>query len=376
VTHLNNAGSSLPPAPVLDAVVRHLREESRWGGYEVARRDSAALEQVYSSTAALIGAAPHEIALTESATRAWDMAFYAIPFAPGDRIITGVSEYASNYLAFLQIKTAHDVEIVVIPDDGAGELDLEALACAVDERTRLIAVTHVPTNGGVVNPAAEIGRIAAEVGCLYLLDACQSVGQIAIDVRDIGCDFLSATGRKFLRGPRGTGFLYANADTVADLHPPFIDLHAATWSATKDYELRSDARRFESWESSIACRLGLGAAADYALAVGIDLIEARVRELARRLRTALSGIPGVTVYDKGRDPCGIVTFGHDGVEAAQITARLRAQHINTHLVSAPSTRLDYEQRRLPDLVRASVHYFNTDEELWLFIDVLHTMVGR
>jgi cysteine desulfurase / selenocysteine lyase len=375
VVHLNNAGSSLPPLAVRDAVTGHLQREAQYGGYEAAELAAAALERVYTSIGTLIGADPSEIALVENATRAWDMAFYSIPFLRGDRIVTGVSEYASNYLAFLQLRAAKDVEIVVVPDDDGGEIDLGALARTVDERTRLIAITHVPTNGGVVNPAAEVGRIANEHGVLYLLDACQSVGQLRVDVRDIGCDFLSATGRKYLRGPRGTGFLYARAATTADRHPPFIDLHAATWTATDSYELRADARRFENWESYGAGRLGLGAAADYALAVGIDKIEARIRELASRLRAALAEIAGLTICDEGRRPSGIVTFSHDRLEADRIRHQLRAQQINTWVSRKPSTRLDYEHRQLPDLVRASVHYFNTDGELDQLARALHVMVG-
>lgn len=376
VVHLNNAGSSLPPQQVLDTVTQHLWREAETGGYEAADLAADATAQVYASIGTLIGADTGEIALVENATRAWDMAFYSIPFAPGDRVITGVSEYASNYLAYLQLQATKNIEIVVIPDDDVGELDLDALAGAIDERTRLIAITHVPTNGGLVNPAAAVGQISKDHGVLYLLDACQSVGQLRVDVGDIGCDFLSVTGRKFLRGPRGTGFLYARATTTRDLHPPFIDLHAASWNAPGSYELRPDARRFENWENYVAGRLGLGTAADYALAIGMDRIEARVCDLADRLRAALAEIPGITVHDKGRHRSGIVTFSHDRLDARQISDRLRSQHINTSVSSASSTLLDYERRQLPDLVRASVHYFNTDDELDQLTQALHTMIGK
>ncbi|WP_214416525.1 aminotransferase class V-fold PLP-dependent enzyme [Sphaerisporangium fuscum] len=377
VVHLNNAGSSLPPSPVLDAVTRHLRLEAEYGGYEAADAAAGALEQVYASIGTLIGADAAEVALVENATRAWDMAFYSIPFAPGDRVLTCVSEYASNYLAFLQLRDSRGVEIVVVPDDDAGEIDLDALARAAShERTRLIAITHIPTNGGVVNPAAEVGRIARENGVLYLLDACQSVGQLEVDVDAIGCDFLSATGRKFLRGPRGTGFLYARAATTADLHPPLIDLHAATWVTRDSYELRPDARRFENWESYVAGRLGLGAAADYALAIGLDRIETRVVALAARLRAMLTEIPGITVYDKGRRPSGIVTFAHDRLRAQRISGRLREQRVNTSYAKASSTRLDHERRGLPELVRASVHYFTTDGELEELTRALRKMIDE
>ena len=373
VLHLNHAGSSLPPQVVTSTVVDHLRLEERIGGYEAEAAARERTEAVYGSVARLLGADPAEIALVENATRAWDMAFYAVPLRPGDRIITGVAEYASNYLAFLHMKATRGVEIVVAPDGADGALDVEALEALIDERTRLIAVTHVPTNGGLVNPAVRVGEVARRHGLLFLLDACQSVGQLEVDVQRIGCDFLSATGRKFLRGPRGTGFLYARTATTADLHPPFVDLHAATWTSRDGYELRPDARRFENWESYVAGRLGLGAAVDYALAIGMDRIHAMVQRAGEGLRARLAELPAMTVHDKGSSRCGIVSFEHAWIDATTIRDRLRAMGINVSVTTQTSTRLDFEQRRMPDLVRASVHYLTTDGELDRFVLALRDL---
>jgi cysteine desulfurase/selenocysteine lyase len=375
VVHFNNAGSSLPPRPVLDAVIDHLRLEARIGGYEAARQAAPLLSDVPTSIAALINADRSEIALVENATRAWDMAFYSIPFAPGDRIITGVAEYASNYLAFLQLHHQRGVEIVVCPDDSTGQIDVEALERLCDRATRLIAITHAPTNGGLVNPAVEIGRIAREKEILFLLDACQSVGQLPIDVEAIGCDFLSATGRKFLRGPRGTGFLYANRTTTAGLHPPFIDLHAATWISRDEYRLAAGATRFENWESYVAGRLGLGVAACYALGIGLDVIEARIAHLSLLLRSELAGVPGITVRDKGARRSGIVTFSHARLEPVAIRDALLLRSINTSVSDRASTRLDFDGRGIQDVVRASVHYFNTDDEIDALIAGIREIVG-
>jgi cysteine desulfurase / selenocysteine lyase len=370
VAHLNNAGAALMPQPVLDALLGHLQLEAEIGGYEAAARNLEAVEHTYDAVARLINCDREEIALVENATRAWDMAFYSLPLGPGDRILTAMAEYASNYIAFLEVARKTGAEVVPVPDDEHGQLDVAALKALVDERTKLIAVTHVPTNGGLVNPAAAIGRVAREAGVPYLLDACQSVGQLPVDVREIGCSMLSATSRKYLRGPRGAGFLYVQRDWISRLEPVLLDLRAAKWVEPDRYEVRSDARRFETWETNVAGQLALGVAVDYALDLGIDAIQERVYSLAGELRDGLAAIPGVTVADQGVERCGIVTFHSDGVTASELQSRLSEAGVNTS-VSVPSgTLLDSRARALPDLVRASVHYYNSEAELERLLKVV------
>ncbi len=362
------------PCCVLDAVAGHLQLEARIGGYEAAAAAGAAAEHTYDAIARLIGCGRDEVAVVENATRAWDMAFYSVPFQPGDRIFTSVSEYGSNYLAFLQVARRTGAEVEVIPNDDHGQISLDALRGMIDERVRLIAITHVPTNGGLVNPAAGVGRIAREAGVLYLLDACQSVGQMPVDVDAIGCDMLSATGRKYLRGPRGTGFLYVRKPLLDRLEPPFIDVLAARWVERGRYEVRPDARRFENWESYVAGRIGLGVAVDYALSWGLDAIEVRVKSLAEYLRARLRELPGATVRDLGAERCGIVSFTVDGLEPAAIKDSLARNRINVTVSSRGSTRIDMERRGLTDMVRASVHYYNTEGEIDRTCDVLRRML--
>jgi selenocysteine lyase/cysteine desulfurase len=362
-THLNNAGAGLMSRQTLEAVTSHLELEARIGGYEAAAAATEQIEHTYDALARLVGAERDEIAVVENATRAWDMAFYGLRFQEGDRILTARAEYASNAIAFLQTARRSGVSVEIVPDDETGQLSVAALRELVDERVRLIAVTHVPTQGGLVNPAAEIGAVARELGITYLLDACQSVGQLPIDVAEIGCDLLTATGRKYLRGPRGTGFLYCARPLLERLEPPFLDLHAATWTAPDSYRVRDDARRFENWETYYAGKIGLGVAASAALDLGLEAIEERVTDLAESLRHRLVARPGVHVHDQGERRCGIVTFTVDGHDPHRIAEQLLAQRINVSVSIADYARWDLEPRGLDSVVRASVHYYNTHDEL-------------
>jgi cysteine desulfurase/selenocysteine lyase len=369
----NNAGASLQPRAVVARVIEHLRLEERVGGYEAADLVAPELARLYDSVARLLGCAPEEVALQENATRAWEMAFYSLRFAPGDRIVTAANEYASNYIAFLQVARRTGAEICVVESDQAGEVDLEALQGLLDDRVKLIALTHVPTNGGLVQPAARVGELARRADIPFLLDACQSVGQMHMDVNVLGCDMLCATGRKYLRGPRGTGFLYVRSAMLAQMEPPLLDLRAANWVEKGKFEVRGDAKKFETWESAAALRLGLGVAIEYALALGLKRIERRVQDLAALLRERLGQVDGVTVRDLGRVRCGIVTFTYERHPAGEVMQWLEAGGIAVRTIVRSSTRIDMEQRGLDELVRASVHYYNTEAEVERLCEVLRAM---
>jgi selenocysteine lyase/cysteine desulfurase len=376
VVHFNHAGDSPSPRPVLDVIEAHLEREALIGGYEAEEEAGERIQGIYASIGRLIGAETDEIAIVENATRAWDMVFYAIPFTAGDRILTSVSEYGSNTIAFLQVAGRTGATIEVVPNDEHGQLSVPALAEMLDDRVRLVSVSHMPTNGGLVQPAADIGRLAREAGAFFLLDACQTVGQMPIDVNELGADALTATSRKYLRGPRGLGFLYVRRERIRQLTPPFLDIHAAEWVARDRYEIRPDARRFENWESPMAAKLGLGRAIDYALDLGLEAIWARVEPLADRVRAALAAVPGVTVLDLGQVKGGIVTFTIDGAPAPEVVTSLRAQRINTSVSPVTSTRYDMEARQLDDIVRASVHYLTTDEEIRILVDAVTVISSR
>ncbi len=370
--HLLACGSALTSSPVLNAVTDYLRLESEVGGYEAAQDQAQMLDGVYDSVAKLIGAQANEIALMENATAAWCMAFYSTPFEAGDRILTCEAEYGANYVAFLQRAKRDGVVIDVIPSGTDGAIDVEALESMIDERVKMIAITWIPTNGGLINPAKEVGAIARQHGITYLLDACQAVGQMPVDVAELGCDFLSATGRKFLRGPRGTGFLFVKADRLESMEPVMIDHFSAEWVEPDRYRLRTDARRFENWENAYALRAGLGVAVDYALDIGLETIQERAFGLAAYLRGRLAELPGTEVQDLGSRQCAIVTWTTEGLDPQATVAKLRDQGVTIGASGPNSTLLDSRRRNLPIMFRAAPHYFNTEDE----IDRLTTLLSE
>lgn len=370
--HFNNAGASLHPDVVTEAVLAHLQLEQRIGAYEAAAAADAGIENFYAAFARLLNCQPSEIGWAENATHAWNSVFHAVSLQPGDRIVTSQSEYASNYLALLHLARQRQVHIDVVPNAANGQVCLERLERALNGNVRLLALTHVPSQSGVVHPAAEAGRLARAHGILYLLDACQSAGQLALDVGTLGCDMLTGTGRKYLRGPRGTGFLYVRAASLPALTPEWVDMHAAQFTGAHTYRLRDDARRFENWECFVAGKIGLGVAADYANAIGMDGIEQRVRTLAAHLRDTLRAISTISVHETGIDLSGIVTFSSAVESAETLQKRLLAKHINTSVVRLRNNMLDLGQRGLGDLNRASVHYYNTEEEIQRFCHAVAT----
>ncbi|MEU1374560.1 aminotransferase class V-fold PLP-dependent enzyme [Streptomyces triculaminicus] len=363
--HLNNAGAALLSRRTLDTMTAYLEFEARIGGYEAAVERLADIEATYTAVARLVGGRTEEVALFDNATHAWGAAFYSLRLRPGDRILTGRSEYGSNVLAYLQVAQRTGAEVVVVPDDAFGQLDTEALAGLIDERVRLVGVSHVPTGGGLVNPVAEIGRITRRAGVPFLLDATQSVGQFPVDVAEIGCDMLCATGRKFLRGPRGTGFLWIRSGLAEGLEPPVNETAAAIWDGKDGYTWRPGARRFGTWEMSYSNVLGLGSAARQALELGLDAIGERSRGLGAALRERLDAVPGVTTHDRGRERCALVTATVEGFAADEVKAELARHGINV-TVTTPETSL-YQSE---PLVRLSPHYYNTEDELDRAVAVL------
>jgi selenocysteine lyase/cysteine desulfurase len=363
--HLNNAGAALMPTPVRDAVAEHLAREAAMGGYEAADAARPGIDAVYDDVARLIGAAPHNVALVENATVAVALALSTFDFRPGDAILTTANDYISNQLMYLALRDRCGVEVVRAEEAAEGGVDPESVAAWLRQRAfRLVAVTHVPTSSGLVQPVEAVGALCREAEVPYLVDACQSVGQLPVDVERIGCDFLAATARKFLRGPRGIGFLHVSDRMLAaGAHPLHIDMRGADWTGPDSYAPVAGARRFENWEYSYALVLGLGAAARYALEVGVERGGRRAAELAAHARDRLAACDGVRVLDRGPSLCAIATAELRGWDADDVVRELREQAINTSALVREHAWLDLGPKGARSAVRISPHYYNTPAEV-------------
>ncbi|MGH7719460.1 MAG: aminotransferase class V-fold PLP-dependent enzyme [Gemmatimonadaceae bacterium] len=376
--HLNNAGAALMPAPVSNAMVAHLALESEIGGYEAADARQAEVERGYADIASLINAAPRNVAVVANATAGFIQAMSSFDFAPGDGIVTTRCDYTSNQIQYLALQKRLGVRVHHAADLPEGGVDPDSVRDLLRrERCRLVAVSWVPTNSGLVQDVEAVGEVCAELDVPYVVDACQAVGQLAVDVQRIRCDYLSATARKFLRGPRGIGFLYASDRALArGDHPLFVDMRGARWTSAGSYEVAPTARRYEDWEFPYTLVLGQGEAVRYALEVGIETAHDRAWALAATLRTSLQAIPSVRLLDRGRERCAIVTISVAGWHANDVTRELTAHRINTVASLREYGIFDFDQKRIESAVRISPHYYNTEAEIEELVGAVEELARR
>lgn len=363
--HLNNAGAALPPRAVVQAMHDYLDLEAQIGGYEAADWRAEDIAGFYSSVAQMLQTSARNIAFAGSATDAYARALSAVPLREGEVVLTTENDYVSNQIAFLSLQKRLGIRVVRAADTPEGGVDVADLERLLKKhRPALVAVTHVPTNSGLVQPVEAVGRLCRAEGVWYLVDACQSAGQMPLDVTRIGCDFLAATFRKFLRGPRGAGFLYVSDRALdAGLEMLLPDMRGANWTAPDEYVAQPDARRYEYWEMSPALLLGSKAAVEYALEQGLDAIQERVVRLAATTRTMLADLPGVRVLDRGASLCGIVTAWRPDWQPQTLLRHLAAQRINGRITTIGSAQLDFSRKGVRWALRISPHYYNTEAEI-------------
>ncbi len=368
--HFDNAGGSLNPRHVTATVVNYLDREQVIGSYEAAEEAKHLVDNFYTNFSNLLNCNKSEISFIENSTRAWELAIHSINWAPGDQIITGENEYGSNYLGLLHLARRKSLRIVTIPAGEDGLISLNHLEQSINARTKLIALTHIASQRGDIQPAPSIGEIARKHNVLFLLDACQSVGQINLDTKEINCDFLCGSGRKYLRGPRGTGFLFVKSKTLKILEPIFLDLHSATWNDVESYEFAKSARMFECWERNVAAMIGLATAVEYLSTLGVVAVENRIKQLSSSLTAGLSKLKDVNVLEKSNFRSGIVTFTKGGIDATNLKEKLSKVNINISVCKKENARLDLGKESTGDVNRASLHYYNTQQEISRFLQEL------
>jgi selenocysteine lyase/cysteine desulfurase len=377
VIHLNNAGASLMPKPVVKSILDHINLEAGIGGYEASALKATAIKEFYTQAGKLLNCDASNIAFTSSATDSYTRALSSVPFKAGDVILTSNDDFISNQIQFLSCQKRFGIRIERLKNAREGGIDLEDLEHQLKTlQPRLLAITHIPTNSGLIQPVHEIGRIVSRYDTCYLLDACQSIGQMKLDIEQLKCDFLSVTNRKFLRGPRGSGFLYVSDKVLQQgMEPLFIDMRGAEWIEKDSYKARKDAVRFEDWEFAYALVLGSRYAIEYCLQIGEDKIWQRVKGLSDYMRKELSAINKVSVLDKGPEVGGLVTFTVQGSDPVSLTQQLLKRKINV----VPSYRnfavIDFDEKNVAWAIRASPHYFNTVEEIDQFIDAVKEVIG-
>jgi len=382
VNHLNNAGASLMPNVVTQSILEHIKLESEIGGYEASALRADEIQQFYVQAGKLVNCKASNIAFTASATDSYTRALSSIPFQSGDIILTDNDDFISNQIQFISCQKRFGIKIVRVENAEIGGVDLQDLEEKLFRlQPKLLAITHIPTNSGLVQPVKSIGEIYSRYERVhgdktwYILDACQSAGQMKLDIEELKCDFLSITIRKFLRGPRGTGFLYISDKALKfGLEPLFIDMRGAEWIEKDEYKQQLDAKRFEDWEFAYALVLGSKVAIEYCLKIGEDKIWQQVQTLSKYMRTELSKINKVRVLDKGPEVGGLVTFTVEGSQPKYIVDELLKRKINV----VPSFRnfavIDFDEKKVQWAIRASPHYYNTVEEINLFIEVVKEII--
>ena len=382
VIHLNNAGAGLMPDVVTKAQLDHIRLESEIGGYEAAEFKSNTIHAFYEQAALLFNCKPSNIAFTASATDSYTRALSSIPFKKGDIILTDKDDFVSNQIQFLSLQKRLGIEIIHINNAPAGGVDLNDLEEKLRKyQPRLLAITHIPTNSGLVQPVDEIANIFNSYSqrypgkTWYILDACQSAGQMKLDVQSLHCDFLSLTGRKYLRGPRGTGALYISDKVLhAGLEPMFIDMRGAEWTEKGKYKQQPDARRFEDWEFAYSTVIGTKTAIEYCRNIGEDKIWQQVKLLSGIIRSELSAIDGLMILDRGKEKSGSVTFHIAHFRPEFIVKQLLRRKINVVASYRAYGLIDFDEKGVEWVIRASPHYYNTVQEIEIFIEALKEII--
>ncbi len=379
LVYLDNAATSLKPKQVIEAIVEYYEKYTanvHRGIYRLSQEATTLYENSREKIARFIDASPDEIVFVKNATEAINIVAYGLDWSPGDEVITTVMEHHSNLVPWQMLRDRCGVKLRFLDITNDGLLALDKLPELITERTRLIAIGHVSNVLGTINPIEEVARIARKNGILLLVDAAQSVPHMPIDVRRIGCDFLVFSGHKML-GPTGIGCLYVRRG-VEDLIEPVlgggemirrVSLERATWNDMP--------WRMEAGTPNVAGAIGLAAAVDYLLKLGMDNVKSHEDRLTEYALKRLNEFDDVSIYGPMdvRRRSGILSFNVDNVDPHDVALLLDeleniAVRSGVHCAEPLHARLG-----LPGTVRASFYIYNTMEEIDLLCDTIGRVVS-
>ncbi len=369
--YLNHAACGLLPDAALHAMHGYALREQALGAYGAARQVQAEIEQLYQGIAATIHAQPQDIALTQGNSDGWSLVVSAMDWSGGGRILAPRSEWGGNLGILMQLSAQCGVQVEEIPSDADGAVDLEALETLLRTPASLVVLTWMPANSPLVQPAEAVGALCAQAGVPLLVDAAQAVGQWPVDVRQLQCAALTAPGRKWLRGPRGTGFVYVHPDFLPRLRPLTADHFSRPWQTGNTWTYRADARRLEQSEASVALRLGLGAALAAWNALGMERIHGEIQKRADWLRDGLDCLPGIRAHRSGRHASsGIVTLECSRHDAAALHRGLQERGVEAALSPVAFTPWDMQARGLSAVLRLSAGHDTAWGSLQYCLDAL------
>ena len=378
IVHLNAAGAGLPPRVVTETVIDHLAREASIGPHWAAAKAQDRLNGVRAAVADLLQCRPHNVAFGGSAGLMWAMAFLAMPMKRRSRVLVARSEWAGNILNLMKRRLDDAIEIETMPvDERTGRIDVERVAALIDERTAAICLPLVASGSGVRQPVELIAALPRPDDCLLFVDAAQAVGRMPVGMAKTGADVLVAPSRKWLRGPRGEAIMALSDRALERIgDPPVLSQAGSSWTSIDNYTTRTDARRFETYEFSVASRLGLGAAIEHGLRHGIENIRSVIRARITRIHAGLTAIPGVTIFEENAAEPAFLTFTTDALLPAELNDYLAEANIAAAVVDRDYARADLEARGLAAVNRVAPHAYSSEEDVDRFLDAVSAASRR
>jgi len=374
--YLDSTATSLTPEPVINKMAEYYhdyRANVGRGIYSSTKRATEEFEKARAEVARMVNCKPSELVFVKSSTEGLNLVARGIGLGKGDRVVTTIVEHHSNYVIWLRARDKAGAELKVVRSDRDGIFDLSDFEEAINDRTKIVSVTHVSNVLGVRLPIKEIGEIAHAHGALFAVDGAQSVPHMPVDIKKLGCDFLAFSGHKMC-GPTGIGALYVREDLQEAVEPLSVGGGAIEDVGIDSYRLRKGPSKYEAGTPPIAEAIGMGAAASYLMRIGMDNILSHEERLTELMLQGLAEVPGLMLYGP-QDPrlrTGIFSFNvssihpHDVAMALDVTAGIMVR--SGHHCALPLLR---DLLNIADgTVRASVYLYNNKGDVHAFLEAL------